>query len=195
MTELLIKTIKAITYLPPEEEEKLIDKLQLKVLHKNDCFIKEGQVPKRMAFINKGLFRYYYIDEKGAEFTKGFFAAGSFLSSYTAMLQQSASKFAIEALKASELLVFEYTDWKILLEQHICWNKLLIAILEKAFAKKEKRERDFVLLDAEARYIDFLEENPGVEHTIKQHMIASYLGITPVALSRIRKKMGLVNIG
>ena len=66
---------------------------------------------------------------------------------------------------------------------------------EKGYATKEKRERELLLLDAESRYKSFIHEFPHLEPRIKQHMIASYLGITPIALSRIRKKMGLINIG
>ena len=60
---------------------------------------------------------------------------------------------------------------------------------------KTEREREFLLFDAETRYKSFLNTFPGLERRIKQHLIASYLGITPVALSRIRKKMGFINMG
>lgn len=74
------------------------------------------------------------------------------------------------------------------------WNKLLIALLEKGYSIKEKRERDLLLLDAERRYKIFLQDFSVLESTIKQHQIASYIGITPIALSRNRKKMGLINL-
>ena len=62
-------------------------------------------------------------------------------------------------------------------------------MIEKGFTTKEKRERELLLLDAESRYRIFLEEFPNLEKRVKQHMIASYLGITPERLSRIRKNM------
>jgi CRP-like cAMP-binding protein len=68
-------------------------------------------------------------------------------------------------------------------------------LLEKGYCTKEKREREFLLFDAEARYQSFLKSYPGLEKRVKQHQIASYLGITNVSLSRIRRKMGLINIG
>ncbi len=109
------------------------------------------------------------------------------------MIQNRDSYFSIEALEDSVIGVIRYKDWKLLLDNHICWKLFLISFLEKGYGVKESREREFLILDAEERYKLFLKTFPNVEHRIKQHYIASYLGITPVALSRIRKKMGLVH--
>ena len=88
----------------------------------------------------------------------------------------------------SEIVVINYHLWKELFEDKICWHKLLITILEKAFCKKEKREREFLLYNAQERYESFLTSYPNLENRIRQHVIASYLGITPVALSRLKNK-------
>jgi CRP-like cAMP-binding protein len=113
----------------------------------------------------------------------------SFISSYSAMISQTASFFFIEAIEQSKVLVISNNNWEKLKTQNPKWNLLLIKLLEKGYAVKEKREREFLLLDAESRYKIFLEEYPSLENKVKQNMIASYLGITPIALSRIRKKM------
>jgi CRP-like cAMP-binding protein len=181
--------------LPAEQENRLLELGKEVVLRKGQNFLSEGEVPKKFAFVNKGLFRYYYVDRKGNEFTKGFFEENVFLSSYSAMIAGRESFFSIEALEDSSLVVFEYNHWKELFKQHNCWSLFLIAILEKGFTKKETREREFLLFDAEERYRAFSQNNPGLEQRVKQHMIASYLGITNVALSRVRKKMGLINVG
>lgn len=191
----LISAIKSAADLPIDEENKLLALGKEAWLKRGELFINEGEVPRKFAFVNKGLFRYYYVDQKGNEFTKGFFAENTFLSSYSAMVLSGQSHFSIEALEDSEIVVFNFNQWKELLSQHICWNQLLISVLEKAFIKKEKREREFLLFDAEKRYTLFLQEQPDLDRRIKQNMIASYLGITNVALSRVRKKMGLVNLG
>ena len=191
----LIQAIKSIVDLPSEQENNLVELGKEVFLKKGENFIGEGEVPKKFAFVNRGLFRYYYVDKKGNEFTKGFFEENVFLSSYIAMKEGRESFFAIEALEDSSLIVFEYSKWKELFNQHNCWSLFLIAVLEKGFTKKETREREFLLFDAEERYKLFLENYPGLEQRVKQHMVASYLGITNVALSRVRKKMGLVNVG
>lgn len=191
----LIQAVKSIIDLPSEQENKLVESGKEVFIKKGENFIGEGEVPKKFAFVNKGLFRYYYVDRKGNEFTKGFFEENVFLSSYSAMVEGRGSFFSIEALEDSSLIVIEYSHWKELFRQHNCWSLLLIAILEKGFTKKETREREFLLFDAEERYKSFLKNYPHLEQRVKQHMIASYLGITNVALSRVRKKMGLVNVG
>ncbi|MDH5681465.1 MAG: Crp/Fnr family transcriptional regulator, partial [Spirochaetota bacterium] len=151
------------------------------------------EIPNKFAFVISGLFRYYYLDEKENELTKGFLPESSFITSYSALIQNRESYFTIEALEDSVILVIYYDEWKKLLENNIHWNKLLICLLEKAFCIKEAREREFLLFDAEERYRSFLNTFPGLENRIKQHFIASYLRITPVTLSRIRKKMGLLS--
>lgn len=162
---------------------------------KGDYFISAGEIPNKFAFTVSGLFRYFYIDSDGNEFTKGFFPEKSVLSSYSAMIHKRPSYFYIEALEDSIVQVIYNRDWEKLLEQEPCWKDYLIALLQKGYCVKEAREREFLLLDAETRYKNFLATFPGLEKRIKQHYIASYLGITPVALSRIRRKMGVVNPG
>jgi CRP-like cAMP-binding protein len=190
-----IEALNRIVIFPHGELEKLpAISLEIK-LKKGDSFISAGQVPKKIAFVLTGLFRYFYTDSKGNEFTKGLFPEGNFLSSYSAMIKNEPSHFTIEALEESTILVIEFEKLKWLMTNQPCWKDVLIAVLEKGFAKKEKREREFLLFDAETRYQLFRAEYPDMESRVKQSIVASYLGITPVALSRVRRKMGLVNLG
>jgi CRP-like cAMP-binding protein len=191
MIESLLNTLRTIIDLPPEEEAKLRAIIVAQSVKKGDNFIREGTVPQKLAFVTAGLFRYYYVNQKGSEFTKGFFPENNFISSYTAMIRHKPSYYTIEALEDSHILAFDFHQWKMLYDHHPCWSKVLIAILEKGFSKKESRERELLLFSAEERYRSFLNEYPQLENRIKQHMVASYLGITPVALSRIRKSMNV----
>lgn len=195
MENLMIQSIRSVVDLPADQEKKLLSLCRPLSLKKGAFFIREGQIPRKFAFVKSGLFRYFYVDEKGNEFTKGFFPEGLFLSSYSAMVQDIPSYFTIEALEDGEILVIDYEAWQELRVQHRCWSDFLVAVLEKGFIKKESREREFLLFDAEKRYNLFLERYPGLNQRIKQHQIASYLGITSVALSRIRRKMDVVNLG
>lgn len=190
-----IRTIQRIIRLSPEEEIKLLRISSRKFIAKGDLFIRAGEVPGKLGFIHRGLFRYYYIDSKGRESTKSFFEEQSFITSYSAMIKGIGSYYAVEALEDSEVMVTGYSEWKELFEGYPEWNIFLIKLLEKGYIKKEAREREFLQCDAEERYRIFLNEYPRLENRVKQHLIASYLGITPVALSRIRKKMGRVNLG
>lgn len=182
----IIELLRKIIKLPDTEAEKFASIANERRMDKGEHFIREGQVPKKIAFVGKGLFRYFYIDGNGTEYTKNFILAGNFITSYSAMIAQKPSAMFIEALEDSVIYEINYTDWEQLKNGHSCWKDLLIHFLEKAFSTKEKRERELLLLDAEHRYRIFKEEFPCLETRVKQHLIASYLGISPVSLSRLK---------
>lgn len=175
--------------LPSERIDELLAIGRIKSVKASDCFINTGEVPLKVAFLGSGLFRYVYTNNRGDEFTKGIITENFFLSSYSAMIMGKPSYFSIEALENSELLEISWSDFILLKDNDIFWLKFLLKFIEKGYIIKEKRERDLLLLDAETRYKDFLVEFPGMDQRIKQGIIASYLGIQPETLSRIRKKI------
>ncbi|MCG8634160.1 MAG: Crp/Fnr family transcriptional regulator [Desulfobacterales bacterium] len=193
--ESFINTLSAIVPLPRDQAAKLKEIARPLEIEKGQSFIRTGEIPDRLGFLVSGLFRYYYLTPGGQEFTKGFFRDRSILSSYSAMIQGRESFFTIQALEDLQILEIRYRNWKPLVENHLCWSRIMLALVEKGFCIKEARERAFLLDSAEERYREFLAAFPGLDRRVRQHMIASYLGITPVALSRIRKRMGLVNPG
>lgn len=187
MSSDFLDLIKNLTDVPAGQEEKFCALINLSKLHKGENFINAGSIPKSIAFIKEGLFRYYYLNQKGEEFTKGFFLENSVLSSYSAILENRGSHFTIEALEDATIEVIDYHKFRMLFSEHPCWNDFLVAILQKAFVVKEEREREFLLFNAEERYMSFLKRYPGLDKRVKQNIIASYLGIKPESLSRIRK--------
>jgi len=187
--------VKSMTRASDNQVADIMAISRLMEIKKGHHFVSAGDIPRNFAFVMRGLFRYFYMDEKGNEFTKGFFQENSVISSYSALIENRESFFTIEALENSLVLIVDYLEWKDLLKNDPTWHQFLIRMLEKGYCTKEAREREFLLFDAEARYKSFLKRYPGLDSRIKQHLIASYIGITPVALSRIRKKMGIVNMG
>ncbi|MFN8256785.1 MAG: Crp/Fnr family transcriptional regulator [Bacteroidales bacterium] len=175
--------------LPEERIQEFISIGKEKSVLNTGLFIKAGEMPLKIAFVVKGLFRYMYTNEKGDEFTKAIMAENNFISSYSAMVLNKPSYFSIQALENSEIFEICWTDFDKLKKKDIFWVKFLFKFIEKGYIMKEKRERDLLLLDAETRYKNFLLEFPGMDQRIKQGIIASYLGIQPETLSRIRKKI------
>lgn len=175
--------------LPEKELQELLQITKHNKIARTNYFIREGEVPLKLAFVIKGLFRYVYTHENGNEFTKNIIAEGNFISSYSAMIYNTPAYFSIEALEDAEILEIRYTDWIKLKESNPFWNAFLVQILEKAFSVKEKRERELLLLDAEKRYDIFVSEFPNLENRISQQIIASYLGIQPESLSRLKRKL------
>lgn len=179
--------LKGIAPLSDENIERFIDISNLKEITKGEDFICEGETPKYFGYVIQGLFRYYYIDKKGNEFTKGFFPEKSFISSYSAQIQHRGSYFTIEALEDSLALVTDVSKWELLLDDNLAWYVFLLKLIEKGYCIKESREREFLLFNADERYASFVKMYPGLDKRIKQRYIASYIGITPVAFSRIKK--------
>jgi CRP-like cAMP-binding protein len=160
-----------------------------KSIANTNCFIKAGEVPSKIAFVGSGLFRYVYTNDRGDEFTKGIITENLFITSYSAMITETPSSFSIEALEDSTIMEILWSDFMQLVERDIFWLKFQLKFLEKGFIIKEKREKDLLLLDGAERYKNFLLQYPGMDQRISQGIIASYLGIKPETLSRIRGKI------
>ena len=190
-----LNSISSLADCSEKQIEEIISITREKDISIGEKYISVGEIPKSFAFVSKGLFRYFYMDNKGNELTKGFFPEYSFITAYSALIENRESYFTIEALENSKLFVIDYRKWKEMIGSKFYWQKFLVSLLEKGYCIKENREREFLLLDAEQRYLSFLNTYPNLEKRIKQHHIASFLGITPVSLSRIRKKCSSVNIG
>ena len=182
-------TLSAFAEIPDKEMARMRSISQVRHLSSGEIFIRAGETPRRFAFVHEGLFRYTYSDNEGHVYTKGFIQEGRFLSSYSAMIEERPSHFTVEALEDSVVIVIPFSDWLLLKRGVLCWNELLVALLEYGFSVKEAREREFLLFDAQQRYRSFLASYPGLENRVRQHLIASFLGITPESLSRIRNTL------
>lgn len=157
---------------------------------KGAYFLREGQTPKNIAFVVKGLFSQYYASPEGDMVVKKFFPEDHFAGSVTALLTRSPSIFAIRALEPAETLEYNFYDFKSLTVKHHDLAAFYIRYMELHWIiEKEPLEISFRHDNAKTRYINFLKEYPNLEPRLKQHEIASYLGITPTQLSRIRSEM------
>ena len=141
-------------------------------------------------FLITGLARYYYLTTDGKEFNKSFAEKqGHLLSSISSVSHKTVSPFSVEVLSDFTTLHIPYKKLLELGQEFRQWNDLLLRIYENLVIKKEKRESDFLLLNARERYEKFLDDYSMIEDVVPNYHIASYLGITDVALSRIRKEM------
>jgi CRP-like cAMP-binding protein len=187
----LIAVVRSLINLPEAEDINIASLFQTHTLKRSEFFVRAGDVPQTIGFMISGILRLYYVDADGSEFTKLFCAENSFVAAYSALLQRQPSRLFIQALEDSTLLIADYAAYRSLCETNSCWQQLNCKIAESLFIKKEKRESALLLDDAKTRYLSFLEEYPGLETRLKQLHIASYLGITPVTLSRIRAQLKL----
>lgn len=188
LTQLTV-ILRSLIDLPDDEAVKAATLFQPFCLKRGEFFVRAGEMPKTIGIVMSGILRLYYVDVDGDEYSKSFCAEGSFVAAYSALLLQQSSRLFIQASEDTRLLIADYAVFRSLSAQHPCWQTLNCKIAEFLFIKKEKRESALLLDDATTRYLSFQAEYPGLKTRIKQHHIASYLGITPVTLSRIRAQL------
>ncbi len=150
-------------------------------------FLEAGQVCSRVAFVNRGCARQYYLVD-GKEICKDFLFENSFIGSYASFLTRQPAHFYVQALENMELLELQHSDIVQLYANYPTWQKLGKLIAEGLFIRKENREASFLNDGPDQRYQKLLVEFPQVIQRVPLHYIASYLGMTPETLSRIRRR-------
>ncbi|MFT5513515.1 MAG: CRP-like cAMP-binding protein [Bacteroidia bacterium] len=155
---------------------------------KNDILTKAGRVEDRLYFMVKGVVRLYYeLEHK--DITLNFAFPDNFVNAYTSFLTQSPSDFYISCLTDCELYYLTRSGLEALYKTTECGQELGRIFAEKLFLYLSKRENDFMIKSPTQRYLDMFEEQPHLIQEIPQKYLASYIGITPQALSRIRAKL------
>ena len=188
--KILHTTLNKISPISDNEWEIAKPFFDYKYFEKKEHVVEMDDVVDKLYFITSGMARYYYLTEDGKEFNKSFAEKqGHLLSSISAVTQGSNSPFSVEILSDFTTLYVPYKKLLELGDENKQWNNLLLRIYENLIIKKEKREADFLLLNAKQRYEKFLDEYSMIEDVVTNYHIASYLGITDVTLSRIRKEM------
>jgi len=175
--------------IPREELRRLLQRKRTITLAKGEYFLMAGDVPEYIGFVRSGLLRLFHIDMDGAEVNKHFCVENTLAISYSAFLLREESKFFIQALEDTRLLAIDHQTYLYLLDSHICWQIVARKLAEMLFILKEKREWELLLNNAQERYIQFLRDYPDLERRLSQYHIASYVGITPESLSRIRASL------
>jgi len=148
-----------------------------------------GEPATLMAFVLDGSLREYFLTLEGLEFNKAFVFSGEFTGSLFDLMRDEASTASVQAMKPCQMLVAPYDVMYTLYDEYDCFQRLGRIIIEGLFFKKARREYEFLTMDAQARYLSLIEQYPRFEKELPQYQLASYLGITPVALSRIRSQL------
>jgi CRP-like cAMP-binding protein len=175
--------------IPEEEQGKLLKRLKPITVGKDEYFVRAGEVPQRIGFNVSGLMRLFYVEIDGTERIKHFCIENTLAISYSAFLLREESKLYIQAIENTKLLTVDYDTYCEILGSHICWQVVSRKFAELMYIIKEKREYEFLMKNAQERYLQFLEDYPDIEGRLNNYHIASYLGITPESLSRIRTNL------
>ena len=142
-----------------------------------------------MACLKSGLIRIYSLNEKGVEINRDFLIGDEIVISLTDLINKTPSNIVIECLEDSEILEVDYDKFIEIADQQKDLGKFYQITLEQLYLKQEKKSYSLLSLNATERYLELLNEKPEIEQKVSQKHIASFLGITPIQLSRIRTKI------
>ena len=179
------------TYYPLSEEttKALVEICSEENFQKNELLLESGSMARYYYVVKSGLIGYYTTDEEGNNIYKIFFEENSFVASTSAIIKNEPSDFSIIALEDCSVIKYPVKTFRELVEKHHDLALFQIRYLEKNWVvKKEPLEVSLKFETAKQRYI-LLLENKSLHDRLKQHHIASYLGITPTQLSRIKKEI------
>lgn len=185
---MLKRTLNAIINFDSESLEQFVSKFSKRNLKKGSAFAKKGEYSRQVALVESGVLRAYYSKENGEQYNKTFFKEGSFAGAYSSLVTGQKNLIDIDCLTDCVVWVANFDSIAKLYDQYPLIERLARILAEQYFVNKEKREIDLVTLEAKERYLVFQQEHPGLEQIIPQYHIASYLGVSPTQLSRIRSQ-------
>lgn len=170
-----------------EELEAFRKSLKVVYLNKYDFFLREGEVCKSMAFLERGSMRLFY-DAEDREVCNDFYFENSVVGSFASFLSETPSIVNIAAVEDCELLVVSREKTMDLIRQYPSLKRLANVVVEEHLIRSERREAELLKYPPEERFRLLLEVHPKIFSRIPLYFVASYLNITPETLSRYRKK-------
>jgi CRP-like cAMP-binding protein len=189
MFDVLKSYLKKKTSLNEEALEYWLSMLIVRKINKHDFLLHEGEICKYTAFVTKGCLRLYSVDPKGKEHILQFAPEEWWIGDMESYSKQAPSAYNIDAIEESEVLLMDVASREKLFQQVPETAIFFQELLQNRQAATQKRIIYSMSSSAEERYLDFIKTYPSFTQRVPQHMIASYLGITPESLSRIRKQV------
>ena len=189
MFELLFQKFDEKMSLTGDEKELCKTFFQSKKLRRKQYLLQEGDPCKYISFVEKGILRSYTIDEKGLEHIIQFAFEGWWISDQYSFLTGEPSLYTIDALEECELLLLSKEAEEEMMEKIPKMERFFRILLQNSLIAMQRRIISSLSRSAEEKYQELIVSCPTIPQRVPQHMMASYLGITPETLSRIRKQI------
>lgn len=185
----LIQLISERTQLSDVERELCIQYFEPVLYPKNRVIEEEGKVPQYLYFVVSGFVRLFHYNDKGDEVTTHINCPPGFITSYSNFTNQTRSDENLECITECELLRITKTDLDLLTQKSPAFKDFSFLVFQKSLFYNEKRAKELATLTAEKRYLKLMTEHPELLHNVPMQYIASFLGMNPKSLSRIRKQI------
>lgn len=189
MYEVFFESFNSKVPLTSEDEIQIKKYLSPKKLRKKQYLLQEGDVCKTVAFIEKGALRSYSIDENGNERIIQFGIEGWIISDLYSFLTGESATYNIDAVEDSELVLINksaHEEMLLTMPKYETFTRLNIT---GAYLAMQRRLTSIISMPLEERYSNFIGQYPHIVQRFPQHMIASYMGLTPETLSRLRRRI------
>ena len=188
-TELILKNVSKHISMDNVEKGFFISLLEPKILLRKKVYLKAGEVCRNSAFVIEGALKSYTIDKEGKEHILSFATRDWWIADMYSYISRKPAILSIEAIADSEVLMLSYENQQLLYEKVPKFERFFRILIENALVANQQRLIDNLSSSAEERYLHFIQKYPSIPSCVPQHNIASYLGITPEFLSKIRGRL------
>lgn len=189
MYDILLEHLQKKISLTDGEQEKVKSFFLYKRLKKRQFLLQEGDNCKYMAFVSTGLLRAYNVDEKGIEHMQQFSPEGWWTSDMSSFFNGGKALYYIDALEDSEVLLITAEDLEHMTLQVPAMDRFFRLLFQNSLVTKERRLVSSNTHTAEEKYLHLMQYNPDLIIRIPQKLLASYLGLTPATVSRLKKRI------
>lgn len=188
-TDLILQNISKHIQLDKTETDFFVSLLQTKKLKRKAFLLKQGDICRTENFIIKGCLRTYTIDDNGFEHIVMFGIEDWWVGDLFSFITQKPTTYFIDAIEDTEIIQISKANLDRLFERVPKFERFFRLILQNAFIAQQNRINQNLSYTAEQRYIDFIQKYPQMEQRLSQKQVSAYLGITPVFLSMLRRKL------
>lgn len=189
MKKILFKYLTKYTSFSEEEQRVIASEIRVDEYKKGTILLRQGDVPTKCYFILKGCIRQYAVDETGREVTSNFYTEEQAVVIFNEHAESKSSKYTLTCLEDCVLAVGDLATINDTYNKYPQLESMTNRMTVEIFGSVQEDFADFIASSPEERFKSLLHKRPGLIDRVPQHQLASYLGVTPESLSRIKKRI------